>query len=310
MTGTFILAMVLGYMAKRRGLLEARWARPIMVFAQKNLVPWVLLVSFWGLELSFREIAWIPLLGLFVISFQLWIAFLVMRAFSFTEGQKGAFLVGAIMSNVGFLGWSVNLSLFGQKGFDIAFAYSFYFVFSHYFIAYPVAAAFSSNEEVKRMGFIKRITIEGIFLRAVTGIVTGVALNLSPWAIPVPLSSLNRYLVILLTTVMMFAAGLTVNLGGYRRLVPPTLTISFIKLVLSPLLVCAFLSLSAAPAFQDPLVAQVVMIQAMMPMAFASMAISTLFYLDQDFVNIMWFATTLLFFPALQGFLFLARYLL
>ncbi len=310
MTGTFIVAMVLGYMAKRRGLLEARWARPIMVFAQKNLVPWVLLVSFWGLELSFREIAWIPLLGLFVISFQLWIAFLVMRAFSFTEGQKGAFLVGAIMSNVGFLGWSVNLSLFGQKGFDIAFAYSFYFVFSHYFIAYPVAAAFSSNEEVKRMGFIKRITIEGIFLRAVTGIVTGVALNLSPWAIPVPLSALNRYLVVLLTTVMMFAAGLTVNLRGYRRLVPPTLTISFIKLVLSPLLVCAFLSLSAAPAFQDPLVAQVVMIQAMMPMAFASMAISTLFYLDQDFVNIMWFATTLLFFPALQGFLFLARYLL
>jgi len=166
-------SMGLGYLVQRLRLMDSKKARPIMVWIQKNLTPWIIFASFWGLPLKSWGSLALPFLGLLAILFQLSAASALAPLLGLKQEQKGSFLIGAVLSNIGYLGWMVNLALFGQKGYDYAFLYGFYFTFAVYFLAYPLAARYTSDERLKRMSFLARLSYEGILAIVIAAIVVG-----------------------------------------------------------------------------------------------------------------------------------------
>jgi hypothetical protein len=299
----FLGAMAAGYLAKRARLVEPGRARAIMVRVQKFVTPWILVLSFWGLELDRRSFVVLPLIGLGVIFLQFGAGLAAARFLGLERRARGAFLVGAILSNVGFLGWSVNQSLFGKPGFDTAFLYGFYFNLAVYGFAYPVAALHSGDPELRRLGFARRLFVEGIVFYAAAAIALGLALNFLGVPRPAALGRANALLVPAVTTAMLFAAGLTVRVRSFRTHARAAAAMCLLKGVLSPLAVGLLLAAFSVPP--DALFFRVVVIESMTPLAITCLAAAAIFHLDQDLMNALWLGTTLFFFPAFQGLIWL-----
>jgi len=294
-----ITAMVCGYLTKRMGWLPETASRSWMVFIQKFVTPWVLVISLWGLELKSLSYVALALAGLLVIAFQMTLAAIAVRLLGLQGTSRGAFLVAAALSNIGYLGWFINLQLFGKPGYDYAFTYGFYFTFAVYVIAYPIAARYSTHQKLKDLPFFKRIFVENILFFALGAIAIGILLNLSPIERPAALGGLNRALVATATTILMFAAGLSVRVRTLRNHLGPSLTISVIKLFVTPLVVAWVVS-AFFPGI-DSVAAKVIVVESMMPLAISCLTVSAIFDLDQDLMNAMWLSTTVLFFVVFQA---------
>ena len=291
-----LLAMAAGYSVRKAGWLHAPSARRIMIAVHKFSTPCVLLLSFWGLKLEVSHLLAVPLVGLGVIFFQYGLAFIAARFLGLKSESRGSFLIAAILSNVGYLGWSVNLALFGKPGFDFAFLFGFYFTFAVYVFAYPVAAQHSLSPQMRSLTLMKRLSVEGILAMAAGAILIGFLLNLSGVPRPAVLGRLNPFLVLASTTVLMFAAGLTLRIRALKPHAAPCIAISAIKLVVSPLAVAAALGAVSRFTPIDPVLFRVLVIESMMPLAISCLTISTIFRLNQDLMNGMWLVTTVLFF--------------
>lgn len=298
----FILlgAMIAGYAAKFFRLLEPSITRVLMVRMQKYVIPWVLLVSFWGLKVSKLSFFVIAFIGMGVIFLQFGMAYLVLKFMNLTKAQKGSFLVASLLANVGYLGWSINLSLFGQIGYDYAFVYGFYFALAVYLLAYPIAAKHSRSAEIQSMSFAKRLLVEGIVVYAVSSIVIGLALNFAGVPRPAVIGRLNSTVVLAATSIMMFAAGLSVSVRSFRIHAKASFVMAVIKSVLSPLVVAAVLLVTANHLLSDPLMFKVIVIESMMPLAISCLSVSAIFHLDQDLMNCIWVVSTLSFFAIFQ----------
>ena len=292
--------MAVGYAARRSGLLSSDSARRIMITVQKFLTPGVLFLSFWGLESLKVEFVFLPLTGAAVIAFQLALAAWAAPRLGLGGPSRGAFLVAAVLSNIGYLGWFVNLALFGKRGFDYAFLYGFYFQFAVYLVAYPIAARHGGDAALKSLGFWKRLFVEGILAVALTAIGAGLGLNVCGVRVPAPLKHFHPVLIQTATSVLMFAAGLTIRIRSFRKHLKPGLAICALKLIVTPVAVAAVLAVLTPWLRIDPLLGRVVTVESMMPSAIACLTLASIFHLDQDLMNAMWLLSTLLFFPALQ----------
>lgn len=295
-----LAAMGSGYLVRSFGMLSPAESRKIMVKMQKYVTPWVFLLSFWGLNFGNLSLLALPFAGLSVICIQFAMSLFALKFLRLEAERKGAFLVAAILSNIGYLGWFFNLSLFGHKGYEYAFLYGFYFTPATYALAYPVAARYSRSAELKQMDFGRRLFLEGILAAALTAMAAGIVLNCSGIRRPEVLGTLNTYLVFGATAIMMFAAGLTINIRSLKPNAVPSLVMCLIKLVLTPILMWLLLPVLTGHSVQTSLAARVVVIESMMPLAISCLTISNIFHLDQDLTNTMWLFSTLLFFAFSQ----------
>lgn len=293
-------AMGAGYLIRKAGLLEARAARRIMVGVQKFVTPIVLIVSFWGLESVRPSFLVLPLAGIAVMAFQLAAAFWLASRLGLEGPSKGAFLIGALLSNIGYLGWFVNLELFGKTGFDYAFVYGFYFQFAVYLAGYPIAARYGEDEILKRKGFLSRLFFEGILLIALLAIAFGLLLKFGRIPMPEWIRRAHPLLIQTATGTLMFAAGLTMKIREFRGRLVPSLAMCFLKLVATPIAFGAVLCAVSAQFSPDPVMLRVVLVESAMPLAISCLTISALFRLDQDLANTMWLLSTFLFIPALH----------
>ncbi len=291
-------AMAGGYLVRRTGILAPQMARRIMVSVQKFVTPGVLILSFWGLESVRFSLALLPLAGIAVIAFQLAAAFWLAGRLKLEGPSKGSFLIGALLSNIGYLGWFVNLALYGKTGFDYAFVYGFYFQFAVYAAAYPIAARYGGDQVFREKGFWSRLFFEGILLIALAAIAAGLVLNFGRIPMPALIRRAHPYLIQAATGILMFAAGLTINVRSFRRCLTPSLAMCALKLVVTPIVAAVALKGIALFFSADPVMLRVVLVESMMPLAISCLTLSTIFHLDQDLTNVMWVVSTLLFFPA------------
>lgn len=295
--------MATGYLARRRGFVDASRARPLMVAIQKLVTPAVLFLSFWGLRPgSAALVLALPLAGAFSIAAQTGAAYFCARMLRLEGPARGSFLVAALLSNVGYLGWTINLSLFGQKGFDYAFMYGFYFNFAVYLVAYPIAAKYGAGTDLKELPFRKRLLVEGIFVRGLAAIVAGVLLNVAGVPRPAAFGRLNSAAVVVATVLLMFAAGLDVRLRSLKNHARPAALMCGIKMALSPLAAAALIAAASAFVRIDPMPARVLLIESATPLAISCLSIASIFRLDRDLMNTMWLYSTALFFVVFQGF--------
>lgn len=298
-------AIFLGYVMRKAGWADASSARRLMVWIQRFIMPPVLVISFWGMELKSFSLLLLPLIGLAVIFFQYLAAYLFCRIFKIEGSRRGAFLIGAILSNVGYIGWPLNLSLFGKTGFDYSFLYCFYFTFAVYFLAYPLAARYSDSKAMRNVSFLKKVSVEGILVAISGAILLGIFLNAVRIPMPSLLSKLGSSMIFAATFVMMIAVGWTLKLRSFKPYLALSAVMVLIKLIITPLTVAAVFVPIWSLLSLEPLMIKVIVIQSTMPLAISCLSVSVIFGLDQDFMNALWISTTLSFFLLISTLLYL-----
>lgn len=300
----FILFVPLGigYWLKRRSLLSnpESTSSSIIIFLTKLVTPFILLFSFWKLDLSHINIFTLPLIGVVISTMSLIPAIFFARFHKLNHKQKGSFLTSAMFSNVGYtLGGFVAFVLYGEVGFGLTVLYCLYFKPYFYTVGFYIAEKHSKEQKIKIKDSLKKIFTEGIRLFPLLGLACGIILNLLSVPRPDFINLLNNFLIPTSTFGYMFAIGMTLKFRAIKKFKAPVFSMSFIKFIWSPLIGLAFAYLFGYHSIMGGLPLKIVLIEASMPVAITSLIIPGLFNLDQDLSNSCWLFTTFLIIPLL-----------
>lgn len=300
----FILFVPLGigYWLRKNGFISKpeRISTSIIIFLTKLITPFIVLFSFWKLDLSHISIFTLPLIGIVISTLSLIPAIFFARLHKLNRKQTGSFLTSAMFSNVGYtLGGFLAFVLYGEIGFGLTILYCLYFRPYFYTIGFYIAENYGSKRRIQIRDNLKRIFSEGIRLFPLLGLASGVGLNLLSVPRPNFVSLLNNFLIPASTFGYMLAIGMTLKFSAVKRFKAPVFSMSFIKFIWSPLVGLIFAYLLGYHAIMDGLPLKIALIEASMPCAIASLITPALFNLDQDLSNSCWLFTTFLIIPLL-----------
>jgi hypothetical protein len=302
------LPLLLGYIIKRRyAFFEPRKAsKIIIIFITKAITPFIVMFSFWALDLSNASIFTLPLLGVVITTLALVPAGFFAKLHNFSHRQTGSYLAAAMFSNIGYtLGGFIAFVLYGEIGFGLTVLFCLYFKPYYYTIGFYIAENYSSRENVRVRDNFKKIFTEGIRLFPLLGLGLGVALNLFGINRPDYFGTLNSVLIPVTTFFYMLAIGFTMNFKAVRRFKLPVLSMSFIKFIWTPVIGILFAYLLNYHNVMGGLPFKIVVIESFMPTAIASLVLPVLFDLDQDLANSCWIFTTLFLIALLPVILFI-----
>ncbi len=272
----------------------------LIVFLTKAVTPFVVLFSFWKLELTSAKIFTLPLAGMAISTLALAPAFFFVKVHGLNRKQAGSYLTSAMFSNIGYtLGGFIAFVLYGEAGFGLTVLYCLYFKPFYYTIGFYIAENYSSKKGVKIKDNLKKVFTDGIRLFPLLGLAGGIGLNLLGVPRPGFIQQLNGFLIPATTFIYMFAIGMTLKLRAVKRFKVPVLSMSVIKFIWSPLIGLAIAYFLGYRFIMGGLLFKVALIESFMPSAITSLMLPALFNLDQDLSNSCWIFTTLLLIPLL-----------
>ncbi len=272
----------------------------IIIFLTKSITPFIVMFSFWALDLNNAAIFTLPLLGVVITTLALVPAGFFSKIHKLSHRQTGSYIGAAMFSNIGYtLGGFIAFVLYGEIGFGLTVLYCLFFKPYFYTIGFYMAENYSMGKTTGVKDNLKRIFTEGIRLFPLLGLAAGIILNLLNLKRPLYIGDLNNILIPVTTFIYMFAIGLTMNFKVVKEFKAPVFSMSFIKFVWSPIVGILFAYLLKYQNIMGGLPLKIIIIESFMPCAIASLVLSSLFNLDQDLANSCWIFTTLLLIPLL-----------
>ena len=291
------LPLVIGYWLKSKFIGQPdKVSKVIIIFLTKSITPFIVMFSFWALDLSNKTIFTLPLLGMIITTLALIPALFFAKVHKFNQKQTGSYIGAAMFSNIGYtLGGFIAFVLYGEAGFGLTVLYCLFFKPYYYTIGFYMAENYSSRKATGVKDNLKRIFTEGIRLFPLLGLAIGVGLNLLHFKRPLYIGSLNNVLIPVTTFIYMLAIGLTMNFKAIKKFKSPVFSMSLIKFVWSPIVGILLAYLFNYQDIMEGLPLKIAIIESFMPTAIASLVLASLFDLDQDLANSCWIFTTLLF---------------
>ncbi len=293
--------LAIGYKLRGKLISQAdKVSKLIIIFLTKSITPFIVMFSFWALDLSNAAIFTLPLLGVVITTLALIPAGFFSKIHKLSHRQAGSYIGAAMFSNIGYtLGGFIAFVLYGEIGFGLTVLYCLFFKPYFYTIGFYMAENYSARKATGVKDNLKRIFTEGIRLFPLLGLAAGVILNLLNLNRPLYIGGLNDILIPVTTFVYMFAIGLTMNFKAIKEFKSPVLSMSFIKFIWSPAIGISFAYFLKYQNIMGGLPLKIIVIESFMPCAIASLVLSSLFNLDQDLANSCWIFTTLLLIPLL-----------
>lgn len=227
----------------------------------------------------------IPVLSMTILIF---ISIILIKVLKIDPKHKGLFASMFFNSNTVFVGLPVNMALFGEKSLPYVLVYymantTFFWTLGTYLI--------QMDGEVK--GHFKlKTTLKKIFSPPLLGFIIGLILVMLHIQLPSFLMSDFEYLGNLTIPLSMIFIGISIYNAGLKNISfhKDNLAILFGRFICAPLLMAAlFLFIPATP-----LMRQVFIVQAAMPVMTNAPVVAKLYHADSDYAAIMVTETTLL----------------
>ena len=255
--------------------------------------PIAILGATWVADLSSIKIAAMPVLGLFALVWGGSLAFLGARAFAFSNRQTGAYIVCGGFTNIGSLGALFCFVFLGEQGFALVPFYKLFEELAYYGVGFPIAKSFSRDlSGLDSLGArIKTVAKDVFVLAAVSGIGTGLILNLSGVARPAIYGMVNSIFIPFAALLLLISIGMAMRFERVTVYVKPALFIAAIKFVLVPVTIVSLGVLAGLDHLDNGLPLKVVLILSAMPVGFIAMVPPTLYDLDIDLANACWLMT-------------------
>lgn len=271
---TIILMIGIGYVLKRIDFLSENDIDPLNKIVMNVLLPCMIFSALYSSDISL-----IPKLGIlpFIIlasSFVTGIvSYFILKKLNFDDRKLWSVLVTVMIANTGFMGYPVNLGIFGTEGFLRAIFCDIATMFTFILLSFILVLKFGGTVGKA----IKKIAL----FPPLWAIILGLGLNILNIQIGPVLDNTINYLGDGAIPLIMISLGLSINLAGLVRNKSMVAFTSVMKLFFFPLVAFLIVSYLGLVDLQHT----VTVIEAAMPSGMLSLLLAITYNMDYELTS-------------------------
>ncbi|WP_405309439.1 AEC family transporter [Methanobrevibacter sp.] len=271
---SIILMIGIGYVLKRIDFLSEKDINPLNKIVMNILLPCMIFSALYSSDLSL-----IPKLGIlpFVILISSFVtglvSFLILKKLGYDDKKLWSVLVTVMIANTAFMGYPVNLGIFGHEGFLRAIFCDIATMCIFLILSFVLVIKFG--------GTVKKAIRKIALFPPLWAIVFGLGLNILNVPIGPVLNNTVNYLGNGAIPLIMISLGLSIDLAGLSRSKSMVAFTSIMKLLFFPaiaVIVVLFLGLS-------DLQYTVAIVEAAMPSGMLSLVLAITYNLDYQLTS-------------------------
>ena len=288
-----ILPLIVGYFLHQKHLMTDLWANRIIKFNVIIIYTVLTLLSFWVLPITW-DLVWLFPFGMMYVLVPGAIGALTFARRHKNLLNRGAYILSAMLSNLGTLGGVCAFILYHEQGF----AYTqivgtcqnillvlVCFPLAQYYRGKHIAAAHHDRNAPAQMHFF------GWNQLSLLGIALGLALNSAGIERPAVLAHSFQFLVHFSAWAALLPVGFLTNFGHARYYYGRVWDIAILRFLIMP----AFIYICSRMVFTDPVLLDTLFICSMAPTAINAVLTSRLYKLNVDLAITSFIMTTALF---------------
>ena len=297
-----IAPLVVGYLIHRRKLISDFTMNKIIRFNIIVVYTLLSLLSFWVLPIN-RELALVPIFGFFLILFPGAVGQALFARSYKNLLNRGAYLISAMLANIGTLGGVCAFILYNEHGFAYAQIIGTCQNILLVLFIFPLAQYFYLKQTGGRRMTSRFHSFCAMFFSwnqlSLVGMALGFALNLGGVERPIILTSAFAWLIHISAWFAMLPVGFLIDFHRAKPYIFETKSLYLIRFIITPLVAGALAYL----AFDDPVSRNTILILSCCPTAINAVIAARLYKLNVNLPVASFLATTTLylciFFPIL-----------
>lgn len=269
-----VLMIGLGYFLKRIDFLSEKDIDPLNKIVMYILMPCMIFSALYSADMSL-----LPTLGILpfvILTASIGsgvISYIVLKRLHYDDKKIWSVLVTVMIANTAFMGYPVNLGVYGHPGFLRAIFCDLATTCMFLLLSFVLVLKFG--------GTVKRAFREILLFPPLWAVVLGISFNLLNIPIGPVLDKTVNYLADGAIPLIMISLGLSIELGGLARSKAMVIFTSIVKLGVFPLIALIVVSLLGLTGLQH----DVGIIEAAMPSGMLSLLLAITYKLDYELTS-------------------------
>lgn len=271
---SIVLMIGLGYFLKRIDFLSEKDIDPLNKIVMYILMPCMIFSALYSADMSL-----LPTLGILpfvILTASIGsgvISYIVLKRLHCDDKKIWSVLVTVMIANTAFMGYPVNLGVYGHPGFLRAIFCDLATTCMFLLLSFVLVLKFG--------GTVKRAFREILLFPPLWAVVLGISFNLLNIPIGPVLDKTVNYLADGAIPLIMISLGLSIELGGLARSKAMVIFTSIVKLGVFPLIALIVVSLLGLTGLQH----DVGIIEAAMPSGMLSLLLAITYKLDYELTS-------------------------
>lgn len=271
---SIVLMIGLGYFLKRIDFLSEKDIDPLNKIVMYILMPCMIFSALYSVDMSL-----LPTLGILpfvILTASIGsgvISYIVLKRLHYDDKKIWSVLVTVMIANTAFMGYPVNLGVYGHPGFLRAIFCDLATTCMFLLLSFVLVLKFG--------GTVKRAFREILLFPPLWAVVLGISFNLLNIPIGPVLDKTVNYLADGAIPLIMISLGLSIELGGLARSKAMVIFTSIVKLGVFPLIALIVVSLLGLTGLQH----DVGIIEAAMPSGMLSLLLAITYKLDYELTS-------------------------
>lgn len=271
---SIVLMIGLGYFLKRIDFLSEKDIDPLNKIVMYILMPCMIFSALYSADMSL-----LPTLGILpfvILTASIGsgvIAYIILKRLHYDDKKIWSVLVTVMIANTAFMGYPVNLGVYGHPGFLRAIFCDLATTCMFLLLSFVLVLKFG--------GTVKRAFREILLFPPLWAVVLGISFNLLNIPIGPVLDKTVNYLADGAIPLIMISLALSIELGGLARSKAMVIFTSIIKLGVFPLIALIVVSLLGLTGLQH----DVGIIEAAMPSGMLSLLLAITYKLDYELTS-------------------------
>lgn len=271
---SIVLMIGLGYFLKRIDFLSEKDIDPLNKIVMYILMPCMIFSALYSADMSL-----LPTLGILpfvILTASIGsgvISYIVLKRLHYDDKKIWSVLVTVMIANTAFMGYPVNLGVYGHPGFLRAIFCDLATTCMFLLLSFVLVLKFG--------GTVKRAFREILLFPPLWAVVLGISFNLLNIPIGPVLDKTVNYLADGTIPLIMISLGLSIELGGLARSKAMIIFTSIVKLGVFPLIALIVVSLLGLTGLQH----DVGIIEAAMPSGMLSLLLAITYKLDYELTS-------------------------
>ena len=289
-----LLPLAAGYFLKVHTLLPQKFCDRLIKFNVIVMVTVLTLMSFWVLPLS-AQLLWLPLIGVLITAIPGVIGAKLFAGSFDNYLDRGAYVISAMLSNIGTIGGLCAFIMYGEKGFAyvqlVAAPQNILMVAA----AFPLARYYYEKQQAAANKAKLQLSFREMFITwnqiGILGMVTGIALQVCGIERPPVLGILFHNLVHVLAWVSLLPVGYLIDFSRAGQYYSRVTSMLWLRFVIVPAIFYAGFKL----LFIDQVLLGSLLLMAATPAAINSVITAQLYKLNVDLTIASFLLTTIVF---------------
>lgn len=271
---SIVLMIGLGYFLKRIDFLSEKDIDPLNKIVMYILMPCMIFSALYSADMSLLPTLGILLFVILTASIGSGvISYIVLKRLHYDDKKIWSVLVTVMIANTAFMGYPVNLGVYGHPGFLRAIFCDLATTCMFLLLSFVLVLKFG--------GTVKRAFREILLFPPLWAVVLGISFNLLNIPIGPVLDKTVNYLADGAIPLIMISLGLSIELGGLARSKAMVIFTSIVKLGVFPLIALIVVSLLGLTGLQH----DVGIIEAAMPSGMLSLLLAITYKLDYELTS-------------------------